>query len=262
MCCIYRSGLSPPGCGCCCSDFSFAESHWLEKHTFHFLLRAFLLYVANLAQSDTVIFHVQRGLKPQAIIISVAQTSMTLVTRKIFDSLSVGSRAGWCCVHCVQNGFGWEVSWKNSRVGCCPVAASGWGGKLAVPFTHTVLPTRAHFEGSEVFSIPYLQLLLWQIGFASVMLSNVSKLPTVFFWGGRRGWGVMQIEEKKKEKNKNMMVLNSSNSTQPGQKFLGWGSMALLSSSPVKCLLQTGLQEVLKEKSWEPFFYIAHSVRL
>lgn len=153
--------------------------------------------MVNQAESDTVIFHVQRGLKPQAIT-SVAQTSMTLVTRKIFASLSLGSRTGWCHVRCVQKGSGWEIKLKNSCVGCYPMAALGWGGKPAVPFTHTVLPTRAPFEGSEVFSISYLPLLLWQTGFASAMSANCQHFVCV--WGGEEIAFSMQIEKEKKGK--------------------------------------------------------------
>lgn len=228
MCCIYSSGSSPPDCVCCCSDISFAESHWLERHTFHFLLRVFLLYVVNLAESDTVIFHVQRGLKPQAIT-SVAQTSMTLVTRKIFASLSLGSRTGWCHVRCVQKGSGWEIKLKNSCVGCYPMAALGWGGKPAVPFTHTVLPTRAPFEGSEVFSISYLPLLLWQTGFASAMSANCQH----FVWGGGGRNSIFYANRKRKKRRKIKM---GQLLTHPIQLNLGWNvwdGVARLCSAPL-----------------------------
>lgn len=180
MCCIYSSGSSPPDCVCCCSDISFAESHWLERHTFHFLLRVFLLYVVNLAESDTVIFHVQRGLKPQAIT-SVAQTSMTLVTRKIFASLSLGSRTGWCHVRCVQKGSGWEVKLKKLTCWMLPYGSVGLGWEASCPLhTHRLTNQSSlwRFRGVLHLIPPSVALADW------LCLSDVSKLPTFCVGGG------------------------------------------------------------------------------
>lgn len=233
MCCIYSSGSSPPDCVCCCSDISFAESHWLERHTFHFLLRVFLLYVVNLAESDTVIFHVQRGLKPQAIT-SVAQTSMTLVTRKIFASLSLGSRTGWCHVRCVQKGSGWEVKLKKLTCWMLPYGSVGLGWEASYPLhTHRLTNQSSlwRFRGVLHLIPPAVALADW---LCLCYAQRCQQTANIFFWGGRRGNSIFYANRKRKKKEKKIKM--GQLLTHPIQLNLGWNvwdGVARLCSAPL-----------------------------
>lgn len=126
----------------------------------------------------------------------------------------------------------------------------GWGGKLSPPpYTRTFLPKLI----LKVQRCPLSNTCSCCFGRA-VRLA-LPLLCSVF--SAKRQYFMRNANEKKPD----VTVLNSSLTPQLnlGRNFWGRGKALLYPGSfpPARCLLLTGLREVLKEKAQESFFYIA-----